>query len=396
VLTAATTLAALAIPGTPAQAAGSVPAAHRSAAPAQALSWSVVTSRNPGSTSGPDELNAVSCLSATGCVAVGQSTSAKTSTSRTLIESWNGTAWSVVPSRNRGPSTTGNVLYGVSCVSSADCTAVGNYGKKTLIESWNGTTWSAVASPDGPSHNVLTGISCVSATSCMAVGFAGLKTLAESWNGTAWSIVPSRNPAPSGYASYLHGVSCVSASSCVAVGSYDDAGPADTLVESWDGSTWSVVPTPSLGSSTVNSLAGISCVSASSCMAVGNQEVPDDPNQTLAESWNGATWSVVPTPDTTVNDDNFLAGASCLTASDCTAVGWSDNSNGVGGATSTLIESWNGSAWSVVTSPNRASASLGNQLNGVSCVSASRCTAAGWYDSSHDFPRTLVELGTSG
>ena len=131
-------------------------------------------------------------------------------------------------------------------------------------------------------------------------------------------------------------------------------------------------------------------------MAVGTQEIPDFGFQTLAESWNGTAWSALPTPDPSLNYDNYLDGVSCLTASDCTAVGLYDNSNGVGGATSTLIESWDGAAWSAEASPDKASAVLSNELKGASCTSDSTCIAAGWYDNSHDRPRTLAELGTSG
>jgi hypothetical protein len=391
VLTAVTALAGVTIPGGLAQAALTAPRPPGLAASAQALSWSVVPSPNPGSNSGPAELNGVSCPSANDCVAVGQY-ALKTGVSQTLIESWNGTAWSAVPH----PGASSSVLYGVSCASQADCTAVGNHGLKTFIESWNGSTWSVVPSLSNKGRNVLFGVSCASAASCMAVGYSGEKILAESWNGTSWSIVRTPNPAPTGYNDRLSSVSCVSASSCTAVGFSDNAGPVQTLVESWDGSTWSVVPTPGLGSSTVNGLAGVSCVSASSCMAVGTQEVPDFGIQTLADSWNGTSWSAVPTPDPSLNYDNFLNGVSCLTASDCTAVGWYDNSNGVGGATSTLIESWDGTTWSTVPSPNKASDVLSNQLYGVWCASGSSCIAGGFYDNSHGQPRTLVELGTSG
>ena len=58
---------------------------------------------------------------------------------------------------------------------------------QTLIESWNGTAWSLVPSPDnGTIPNDLTGVACISSSSCQAVGFSGLgsaedQTLIESW-----------------------------------------------------------------------------------------------------------------------------------------------------------------------------------------------------------------------
>jgi len=58
-------------------------------------------------------------------------------------------------------------------------------------------TWSEAPSPNqGTSRNILQGVSCASATACMAVGYydASLRvprSLIESWDGTRWSLVPS-------------------------------------------------------------------------------------------------------------------------------------------------------------------------------------------------------------
>jgi hypothetical protein len=95
----------------------------------------------------------------------------------------------------------------VSCVSATACTAVGyyetrNFHDKTLVESWNGTRWSVVPSPSRrDSENILASVSCVSATACMAAGYyvansgnGPQNTFIESWNGTRWAIVPSPNP----------------------------------------------------------------------------------------------------------------------------------------------------------------------------------------------------------
>jgi hypothetical protein len=50
------------------------------------------------------------------------------------------------------------------------------------------------------------------------------------------------------------------------VGSYNTE--AKILVESWDGSSWSVVPTPNPGAAD-HVLNGVSCVSPGFCMAAG-------------------------------------------------------------------------------------------------------------------------------
>ena len=67
------------------------------------------------------------------------------------------------------------ILDDVSCVSAKSCTAAGATGNLTVIESWNGTAWSLVKSPNRPTQdqlnsNELDGVSCVTTTSCQTVG----------------------------------------------------------------------------------------------------------------------------------------------------------------------------------------------------------------------------------
>ncbi len=84
---------------------------------------------------------------------------------------------------------------------------------------------------------------------------------------------------------------------------------------------------------------------------------------------------------------------SCVSAAACTAVGSSENTRS--GFSRTLVESWNGTNWSLTPSPNAAIA--GNGLVGVSCVRAAACTAAGtkvYVRGDAEYPRTLIESGT--
>jgi len=296
-------------------------------------SWSVLTSPNVGTSS--NSLNGVSCLSARSCVAVG-SYGDSGSPAQTLIESWNGSMWSVITSPNVGIYA--NYLDGVSCVSASSCVAVGGdnegHGGRTLIESWNGSSWSVVTSPNnGTGANALQGVSCISAKSCMAVGTShvGLLTLAEHWNGTTWSLVPSPNKGS--YRDSLDGVSCVATTSCKAVGSYTSGtGGASTLIESWSGTKWSVITSPNVGTSGGSALNGISCVSASSCKAVGDDGFSQ---RTLVESWNGTAWSVSPSGNEGTNP-SWLLGVSCVSANSCKAAGGYFKTN----IDQTLVESY--------------------------------------------------------
>src|SRR5439155_15874906 len=132
-------------------------------------------------------------------------------------------------------------LLGVSCVSGTSCFAVGVGVGNTLVEQWNGTAWSIVASADPAGYSFLYGVACTSSTSCQAVGTTDDKTkLIEQWNGTSWSIVPS--PSPSGPSNArLLGVSCPTTTSCFAVGDRVTLAVVfHTLCDSWVGSAWSV------------------------------------------------------------------------------------------------------------------------------------------------------------
>jgi hypothetical protein len=257
-------------------------------------------------------------------------------------------------------------------------------------------TWSAASTPNpAPVTNDLYGVSCVSATTCMAVGMRStgryeVGTLVEAENGNSWSVV--RSPSPGrGYGAQLNGVSCVSATDCTAVGFYVTArGLYKTLVESWDGTRWSVVPSPSPAGQGI--LYGVSCVSAAMCVATGTYGVTGFGYQTLVESWNGTSWSVVPSPSPGHPDQNALGSVSCLSATDCTAVG-DYNGYGPEDPIKTLVESWDGTSWSVVPSPSHSTSV--SQLDSVSCVSATACTAAGYRENTKSHDRTVIETGTA-
>ncbi len=375
--------------------------------------WSLVSSPNL-SGSMDSFLRDVSCVTATFCTAVGGYLA---NSYETLIETWNGTHWSIVASPNtsssQNSSSIGDYLSGVSCTSTTSCTAVGAsyniYGfpeNQTLIETWNGTSWSIVASPNTSSSqdayglgDYLFGVSCVSATSCTAVGASyntSFHTLVETWNGATWSIAASPDASAS-QNNVLYSASCVSTTSCTAVGYYNNGMVDQTLVEAWNGTTWSIPATPNTSSSENNVFDGVSCSSATSCIAVGHY-FNSALSQTLAERWNGTSWSIVASPDTSNSESNYLSGVSCMSASSCTAVGTYYN----GSHFQTLFEVWNATSWSVAESPN-TSRSESNYLFSVSCTSATSCTAVGHYQNGRinivmmdnpPFDRTLIETGT--
>ncbi len=334
------------------------------------------TSWNPQPVAGPagSSLAGVSCLSATFCEAVGSSPSGHDAAV------WNGRSWSVqstpVPAHAVGMD-----LQGVSCVAVNVCEAVGDWlapggelpRAVTLAEAWNGTAWAIqpTPSPRALPDSGLAGVSCPSARFCVAVGnnfdtvSASSATLAEAWNGTSWRLVPTPRTAASGFAE-LGSVSCTATSACEAVGLLQKASE-QALAEAWNGRSWTIQRGAAPAGASSNFLGAVSCVTARFCEAVGQGMDPDGRSIGLAEAWNGASWTIQPTPDPAkpANIRALLSGVSCVSARFCVAVGQSNALPGL------FTEIWNGTSWTIKTGPGSGG------LASVSCPSAHFCAAVG-------------------
>jgi hypothetical protein len=345
-------------------------------------SWEIV----PGGvlTTTNNELNGVTCTSVDNCFAVGEFFDGNVT--GTLIQQWNGTSWSIVPSPSTGPIQY-DYLNGVACSSATNCFAIGDYYQTnyvTLIEQWNGSSWSIVTSANrGSVANYLTGVACPSATNCFAVGYysnsSAYQTLIEQWNGTSWSLVPSPN-ADTTRNNYLHSVTCPSATQCVAVGEYFNGSVYQTVIEQWDGTSWTIAASPNTSATQSNYLKSVACASATHCVAVGYYL--SGGFRTLIEQWDGTSWSIIASPNGS-SGSSFLTGVTCASPTGCLAVG--SNSN------QALIEQWDGTSWTIAASPS-AGALRNNDLNGVACASLTSCFAAGFYlNEANNVKQTLIE-----
>ena len=255
--------------------------------------------------------------------------------------------------------------------------------------------WTVVSSPDASStaDNYLTAVSCSGARFCMAVGgyvdsaTANFRALAEKWNGHSWALVST--PTISGKHMYeLAGVSCPSARFCMAAGFYaNGSGHYQTLIERWNGTNWAKVRSPDTSSTQYNDLNAVSCPSVSFCMAAGYYGSKTGASQTLTEKWNGKGWARVTSADTSARLSNVLNGVSCSSASFCTAAGYASDLLGYPQA---LTEKWNGKKWAKVRPA--AISSPENELLGVSCPGPAFCLAVGYYfKGSHRPAQALIE-----
>jgi hypothetical protein len=342
-------------------------------ASAAAAGWSIQRAVSPANSPERDFFG-VSCASRTACVAVGDDAN------EPLTERWNGVRWA----NERSPTrpTHGNLggLEDVSCRTATACTATGSVGGRTLAERSTGTSWTIQRTPNPPGGGDLSGLSCASPMACTAVGWfvSGVtfaeQALAEQWDGVNWTIEPT--PAPPGATASstdaLSDVSCTSATNCTAVGQYAYLPHGSTpLAEHWNGVNWSIEQIPQPAGAKDSELLGVSCASMTVCIAVGDATFPGRGAQTLAERWNGVSWTIQPTPSVGRGSDLF--GVSCPTATVCTAVG---NYAIRDGTTTTLAERWNRARWTIQRTAHAAAAKYSNLFR-VSCATARVCTAVG-------------------
>jgi hypothetical protein len=220
--------------------------------------------------------------------------------------------------------------------------------------------WSIQTTRELEQNTNLDGISCVTKAACTSVGDS--RDLSEStvpvsatWNGKEWTIEEAPSPAE-GKSASLRSVSCsvVKFTECTAVGLYfDTSNTQRSLAERWNGETWTVQKTPNPSGSTYDYLGSVSCavVKLTECTTVGNYQNSSGELLSLAEMWNGEEWTIQETPNPEEGKSIVLLGVSCVVVKlrECTAVGgYSTKAN----SSSNLAEHWNGKAWAIQTAPD--------------------------------------------
>jgi alpha-tubulin suppressor-like RCC1 family protein len=305
-----------------------------------------------------DAFTAVSAASASDALAVGPAFD-EAATSRPFADHWNGTAWQgMLLPRPKGRES---VLTGVADVQPGDAWAVGtsmtpaDSDSRTLIEHWNGTSWSIVPSPNpsGGETGVdeLQAVAAVSPDDVWAAGAhfsdeGSIDLLFEHWNGTTWSVVPT----PRNGQGFAFGLAALAANDVWLVGTTDK----ETVSAHWNGHRWTMVPTPQVGAGPGPDpnrwLTGVTGVSATNVWASGYADNVNDENlrKPYVLHWNGTKWTLtlVPNPGT---EGSNLAGITATGADNVVAVGTTVQD---GGSLLTLTEQFNGTAWTAVPSPD--------------------------------------------
>ncbi|MHA3702579.1 hypothetical protein ACXR2U_10370 [Jatrophihabitans sp. YIM 134969] len=317
-------------------------------------------------------LEAVSCAAATTCVATGQGADAAG-----LILGWDGTNWK----RQHAPAVPESAgiseLSGVACPTTTTCTAVGYYydldsGKdvpRALRSS--GAAWTA---DTPPGVRALGEVSCPTTASCTATttrtsGGVPVPAVARRNAAGTWSVTTLPEPTPVADYGALTGISCTGAKACTAVGN----GGGVPFVERFTG-TWTVEPTVAPAGVFGSRLGAVSCSAASACTAVGTFRTAGA-TRALVERWDGTTWTRQPVPARNTAPLTDLLDVACPSASTCWAVGADgDDPDGVSGVRPLLLR-WEGGTWTTVPAPGPA---VEGQLTSVSCTSVTSCVAVGW------------------
>ena len=282
---------------------------------------------------------------------------------------------------------THHYLHDVDALAPDDVWAVGEYYDEfnytpdtALVTHWDGTQWTIVPTPPSPFQARLTlyGISAISPTDIWAVGEQvpsseggeaplAYQPLSMHWDGIQWTIVPVPQE-PGGL--LLNDVVALASNDVWAVGAND--GFHATRAFHWDGSAWSLVPTPNGGQfSDDNVLTSVAAVSPNNIWAVGYIYPKGGTPRTLAIHWNGSQWSLVTTP----NPGNYvrrLEGVTAVAANDVWAVG--QYSYNAGKTYVPLFLHWNGTQWQHVPSPEFGDY---NVLEDVHAIAANDIWAVG-------------------
>lgn len=322
--------------------------------------------------------------STSACTAVGKQT-VSGGTSSPYAQYWNGSSWANQTTATPAGATAAE-LQADHCLSKTSCVAAGSYTTKSgtfsLVESWNGTSWSIQTSPnpEGSTETRLKGLSCKEITACIAVGYSGTGStsslVAIRGNSGTWSL--QTVPLPAGVGATggeLTGVDCVSSTSCTAVGRYyTSASTYWGMIASWNGTSWTsqVAPKPT-GEPKRSTLLDISCSSSSSCAAVGGYLNKSSVQVSYVVRWNGTSWSHQSSPNPTGSTNTVLQNVSCVASSPCAAVGdWLDGS----GVWRPMAQYWNGTAWVIEASEVPSGETFGI-FEGIACRTS--CLAIGWY-----------------
>jgi hypothetical protein len=373
--------------------------------------WTAVQSPLPANAAVPypaPQPTALTCRPATTCVAAGDYIDAS-GNYQGLMLTRSGSTWTVaeapLPANSTGGS--GAMVRAVTCASATWCVAVGDYSDSTrhrqgLLIMGSGSTWRTAEAPlpaNAHPDVYLTSVACASATKCFAAGTyddidRSPHGLMLTWSGSTWKAATAPLPANGAVLGGLSALACPSVSACLAVGSYTDKSQVPHgLALTWSGTAWTAAATPQPPAVSSIAISALACPSASVCVAVGSYTDKSGVSHGLALTRRGSTWTATATPRPANATGSSLSVLACPSASECVAGG---SYSAPGGRQPAMILTGFGSTWTTASPPAPAnSSSSGGALWDVACPSTAKCFAVGTYDT-NGVQKAFIATGAGG
>ncbi len=226
-------------------------------------------------------------------------------TQPTVVESYDGSAWSEIAEVNTGRYTgasLGQTYTAALYASGYQSTYV------TAVEQWNGSSWTEKAEMNNPGYSFMGGAG--TSTAGLAVGGnrnpavppspGANSALVEYWNGTGWTEQTDLNQGRAAPATV--GATYTAA---LAIGGNPVPAGNGVKVEQWDGSSWTET-------TEVNNARGGGGASGTSTLAVFFCGEPS-PQDNKTELWDGSTWTEM--ADTSVSRNGNVGSTSSSSTS---------------------------------------------------------------------------------
>jgi hypothetical protein len=338
--------------------------------------WTATAVSPPGNLGTPDILD-VSCWAPSDCVATGISDDSSGNIYGELLTD-SGGSWTAIQAPLPANAAGLDLVYRfeVSCPAAFQCVAAGNYTDTSgalqgFLLTDSGGSWTAQEAPlpiaSANPKVSMGGLSCWAAEQCIVTGTyfpdqSGGYGVMWTDSGGTWQVANSDAGGE---------VSCWAPSQCMIAG--------DGFTTDLDGSLTNVdIPQPSPSDYLI--VTGVSCQSATQCIAVGVYKDPAGNLAGLVWTDSGGTWTVAQEPEpagvSAAGPDVILSGVSCWAASQCLAVGmYGDNSSG---DLSPMLLTDSDGSWTTTAVPQPSNdASAIQALQAVSCPAPAQCVAAG-------------------
>ena len=264
-----------------------------------------------------------------------------------LIEHWDGAQWTIVAAPT---PPVFSQLFGVGAVATNDVWAVGANVPQSgfvppqpLIEHWDGSQWTIVPSPNPNGWSWLNAVAALASNDVWAVGESRSEAVFMHWDGNDWTVVPSPGDAGKRFA-----VAAIATDDIWSSGASPLFGDDTHLFTHWDGTTWTTVASPPVGGGDVQ-MFGISAVASNDVWSVGHEHISlcDDTCIDLdfdeVEHWDGTGWQAVAGPLMSYGYSSLQT----VTAQSAQRI-WATGHDAYG----TVVAVWDGTQWTNAPSVN--------------------------------------------